>query len=284
MRLSQPLMQTDNRHTIDINGTGVYYESMGTGQPLVLIHAGIGDSRMWDDQFAAFARTYQVIRYDVRGYGKTPRPSSPFSTVDDLYKLLLALKLNPVYLLGLSMGGGIAIDFTLTHPDMVAALIAVAPALSGYNPPDTYREVWEEMELAYNAGDFERVVEMETRVWVDGPNRRPDQVDPHVRARMKMMQTDLIVNHTEQGEPLGIEPPAVGRLSEIKVPTLLIAGDGDVPYMLDIVNDIEVGISGSKKVIMAGPAHVPHMEKPQEFNQIVFDFLKTVESPTAKSA
>src|SRR5258708_4040363 len=148
-------MQANKDHSIDINGTSVYYEIVGTGHPLVLIHAGIADSRMWDDQIAAFSQHYQVIRYDVRGYGKTNSLSGPSSVVDDLYKLLTALNLSSVYLLGLSMGGGIAIDFTLTHPDMVAALIASAPALSGYETPDTYREVWEEMELAYNAGDFE---------------------------------------------------------------------------------------------------------------------------------
>lgn len=276
-------MQAANGHTIDINGASVYYEIVGSGHPLILIHAGIADSRMWDDQIAAFSKTYQVIRYDVRGYGKTIRASGPFSTVDDLYKLLVALKINSAYVLGASMGGGIAIDFTLTHPEMVTALIAVAPALSGYETPDTFREVWEEIELAYNAGDFERVIEMETRMWVDGPKRTPDQVVPHVRARMKTMMTDMIAHQTEQGEPQGIQPTAVGRLSEIHIPTLLIAGDGDVPYMLDIVNTLEAGISGAKKVIMPGLAHVPNMEKPQEFNQIVLDFLKTGD-PTTKKA
>ena len=273
-------MQAANGHTIDINGASVYYEIVGSGHPLILIHAGIADSRMWDDQIAAFSKTYQVIRYDVRGYGKTIRASGPFSTVDDLYKLFVALKISSAYVLGASMGGGIAIDFILTHPELVTALIAVAPALSGYETPDTFREVWEEIELAYNAGDFERVIEMETRMWVDGPKRAPDQVAPHVRARMKMMMTDMITHQTEQGEPQGIQPTAVGRLSEIHIPTLLIAGDGDVPYMLDIVNTLEAGIPGAKKVIMPGLAHVPNMEKPQEFNQLVLDFLKTVDSTT----
>src|SRR5258708_26323309 len=168
-------MQVEKGHNIDINGASVYYEIVGSGPPLVLIHAGIADSRMWDDQIAAFSQHYKVIRYDVCGYGKTIRLPGPFSVVDDLYKLLTALKISSAYLLGLSMGGGIAIDFTLTHPDMVAALIATAPALSGYETPDTFREVWEEIELAYNAGDFERVIELETRVWVDGPKRTPDQ-------------------------------------------------------------------------------------------------------------
>src|SRR5947209_20150411 len=98
---------------IETNGTKLYYEVMGEGHPLVLIHGGYMDRRMWDDQFAAFAEQYQVIRYDVRGFGKTELPQVPYADRQDLYDLLQALGVTKTYLLGLSLGGEVAIDFTL---------------------------------------------------------------------------------------------------------------------------------------------------------------------------
>src|SRR5438270_10481819 len=100
----------------DVNGSRLYYEMMGEGHPLVLIHGGYMDRRMWDDQFAAFAEHYQVIRYDVRGFGKTELPQAPYSDRQDLYDLLQALGVTKTLLLGLSLGGEVAIDFTLEHP------------------------------------------------------------------------------------------------------------------------------------------------------------------------
>ncbi len=117
---------------VETDGTRLYYEAMGEGHPLVLIHGGYMDRRMWDDQFAAFAEHYKVVCYDVRGFGKTELPHQAYTDRQDLYNLLTFLGIEKTYLLGLSLGGEIAQDFTLEHPEMVDALILVGTPIGGY--------------------------------------------------------------------------------------------------------------------------------------------------------
>src|SRR5712692_4395233 len=126
------------------NGTKLYYETLGEGHPLVLLHGGYMDGRMWDDQFAVFAERYWVVRYDIRGFGKSKMPQVPYSNVQDLYELLKHLQIEKAYLLGLSLGGMIAIDFTLEHPEMVDALVLVGAAMSGFVP--SFSEEQEKLE------------------------------------------------------------------------------------------------------------------------------------------
>ncbi len=115
-----------------INGAQIWYDVTGTGHPLVLTHAGIADHRMWDDQVATFAAHYQVIRWDIRGFGQSQMVAGPFSPSNDLYELLRFLQIKHVYLMGCSIGGSLTIDFALEHPDLVAALIPVAAGVSGF--------------------------------------------------------------------------------------------------------------------------------------------------------
>src|ERR1700694_2497969 len=116
---------------VETNGTRLYYEMMGEGHPLVLIHGGYMDRRMWDDQFAVFAQHYRVIRYDVRGFGKTGLPPVPYTDRQDLFNLLAFLGVDATYIVALSLGGEIAIDFTLDYPDRVEALVLVGASVSG---------------------------------------------------------------------------------------------------------------------------------------------------------
>lgn len=259
----------------DVNGTRIHYDVQGQGDPLVLIHAGIAHLGMWDDQMAPFTPHYRVIRYDVRGWGKSEDPPVTYSQHDDLRALLQHLGVEQAAVLGISNGGRIAIDFTLACPEMVKALIAVAPALSGYemnlDQAMTQKEV--AIEEAYERSDMAVAVELEAQIWVDGPQRTPDQVDPDVRRRaLEMIRYTFDLPDTD-GEEQGLEPPAAGRLAEIQAPTLVIIGDLDVPAMFPVVDLLETKIAGAEKVLMSGAAHLPNMEKPEEFNQIVLDFL-----------
>src|SRR5947209_9678446 len=137
----------------EVNGTKLYYEVAGAGHPLVLLHEGIADSRMYDDQFNAFAQHYRVVRFDIRGFGQSDLPTGdkPIALHEDLYGLLTFLGMKKTYLLGMSMGGAMALNFTLTHPDMVDGLILVAPGVGGY--PMTsfeaeYKAIGQEIEEA----------------------------------------------------------------------------------------------------------------------------------------
>jgi len=263
----------------DVNGTRLYYEVAGEGHPLVLNHGGLVDNHLWDDQFKEFAKHFKVIRYDMRGFGDSgiiKNGMEPYSMERDLLSLLQYLDIQKTYLMGLSMGGSLSVDFTLQYPEMVDALITVGAGLSGYEEEDTELIAKEEeMEEAFKRGDIARSVEISLQIWTDGPLRTPQQVNPQVRERVRAMTTHNIERGDDQDvQPQHIEPPAVGRLSEIHVPTLIIVGGEDVELILSIANKLERDIVGAKKVVIPHTAHHLNMENPQEFNRIVIDFLE----------
>ncbi len=262
----------------DVYGARLYFEMMGMGHPLVLIHAGIADSRMWDDQFTDFAEHYRVIRYDIRGFGKSAMPTGSSSTSRDLYGLLTALGIARAYVVGLSIGGGIAIDFTLRYPEMVSALVLVASGLGGTQPSAEMRRADATVDAALERGGIDAAVEAENRLWVDGPKRTPDQVDPTVRARVSEMNGALYRLPEVDAPRERLDPPAIGRLGEIHVPTLILVGDGDVPDVIETANLLEQGIAGARKVVFPGVAHMVNMEQPEAFNRIVLNFLRDVDS------
>ena len=267
----------------EVNGAKLYYEVMGAGHWLVLLHEGITDSHIYDDQFNTFAQHFRVVRFDIRGFGQSDLPpdDEPVALHEDLYGLLAFLGIKKTYVLGMSMGGAIALDFTLTHPDMVDALILVSSGVSGYDMASfeaEYKDIGEEIEDAAKRGDYERASELEMRIWVDGPERTPKQVDPVVRQKVYEMNLN---NYRKMGasefpSPQNLEPPAIGRLGEVSVPTCLIIGDKDVREMLSIIEKLELGIPGARKVVMHGVAHALNMERPEEFNRIVLDFLASL--------
>jgi 3-oxoadipate enol-lactonase len=258
----------------EVNRARLHYEVAGEGPALLLLHAGVGDSRMWDDQFGVFAQHYNVIRYDLRGWGKSVVSPGVFSYHGDIAGLLNFLNIEKAYVIGLSFGGRVAIDFTLAHPEMVDALILGAPALGGYEFSEEVQRFSTEEDDLLERGDLVAATELNLRMWVDGPNRTPDQVDPDVRERVREMQSQAFtVSTPEDVEGQELTPPAITRLDELSVPMLIIVGDQDVADFLKIADILTAGIENAKKVIIPGVAHLPNMENPQEFNQIVLDFL-----------
>ncbi|GAC1368359.1 MAG: alpha/beta hydrolase [Ktedonobacteraceae bacterium] len=272
----------------EINGTSLYYEVAGVGHPFVLVHGHLLDRRSWDDQFTVFAQRYRVVRYDQRGFGASGliTQGEAYSDRQDLYALMKFLGIESAFIMGVSGGGALAIDFTLEHPDMVDALIPVTAGVSGFRPseemmqkhPDVVR-MFMSLNDAFKMHDIARAVEISLALWTDGPGRLPGQAAPHVRERIREMTIHnwQRSDHAAQAEtpPVPLEPPAIGRLSEIAVPTLVILGECDGPTPLD---QLAAEIPGVKKVVIAGTAHHPFMEKPSEFNQIVLNFLGSLKS------
>lgn len=257
-----------------LNGAQIYYEVAGEGEPLVMVHAGIADLRMWDKQFEVFAQDYTVVRYDRRGFGRTAVFAGTYSNHLDLYELLRFLGIERAILLGCSQGGKIVLDLALAHPEMVSALILVASALGGFTfngePPRQYAE----LEMAEERGDIARVNELELQMWVDGAHRTPQQVDSEMRELVREMNLIALLAPSDQGSEQPLEPPAVDRLDEIGVPTLVIVGDLDTPKTLAAADLLAQQIKGAQKVIIKGTAHLPNMEQPEEFNRHVLAFLK----------
>jgi 3-oxoadipate enol-lactonase len=263
---------------INIGKAKLYYEEMGSGTPLILIHGGLLDCRMWDDQFVEFSKQYRVIRYDARGHGNSETVSDTFSHHKDLEHLMEALNIEKAILMGLSMGGYISIDFALSYPEKVKALILVSPGLTGYKfKSKTLEENNKQLIKAIKTKNFDNVVEYFQRSWTDGPYRGPDQVDSTVRERVRIMAIETVQKYNFQNLEKRLDPPAINRLSEIKIPTLMIIGKLDMPDISDIADLIERDIVGAKKIEIDSVAHMVNMENPKEFNKIVHKFLSHLE-------
>jgi pimeloyl-ACP methyl ester carboxylesterase len=261
---------------VEVPNGRLYVEAIGAGDPLVLIHAGIADSRQWDDQLAPFSERYHVIRYDIRGYGRSTDPDGDFAHHDDLLAVLHHVGAETANLVGVSLAGSIIIDFALAFPGRVLSLIPVATCPNGYDRwGDEIRSGWAAENAAMEAKDFARATEICLEMWVDGPQRSAGDVDPVVRQRAREM-IDLNEPREGSGEELWLEPEAVGRLGEISVPTMVIVGDKDQPDMIEASRLIAREIPGATIESMPGVAHLPNMERPDEFNRLVLDFLASV--------
>lgn len=266
---------------VDIGNARLYYEELGAGEPLVMIHGGLLDRRMWDDQFDVFSEKYRTIRYDARGHGLSKARAGSYSHHEDLKKLLDALGVEKAAIMGLSMGGYIAIDFALAYPDRVNALVLAAPGLTGYTfDSEVLKKNNEALNKAARDDDFELVVEYFQKSWTDGPGRTPDEVDPDVREKVRLMCTETLRNWNRESQEVRLEPPAIGRLAEIRIPTLAVVGDLDMPDILEIVRLIEENVKGAHKAVIKGVAHMVNMERPIEFNRVVLDFLTGLQAPS----
>jgi len=229
---------------VEVNGTQLYYETLGEGHSLVLIHGGYMDRRMWDNQFPIFAEHYRVIRYDVRGFGKSPLPQVPYADIQDLAALLEFLGVKKMYLLGLSLGGIIALDFTLEYPDIVDALILAGSPVPGFPIELLYTEEqlkqqglrWTAFEKAMQERNIPAMVDalMEDPTLVPSPNYPTAR--KRVRENLSEYSFAWVLNPAPKQE---LKPPAYERLSEIHIPTLIVLGSEDDPRLFKDADKLE---------------------------------------------
>jgi pimeloyl-ACP methyl ester carboxylesterase len=263
---------------IDVARTKLYYEEMGMGHPLIMMHGGLLDRRMWDDQFEVFAEKYRVIRFDVRNHGDSKGVPDRFKHYEDLRKVLSQLNIQKAVIMGLSLGGRIAIDFAIAYPENTSAVILAAPGASGYEfKSEAFKKNNKKLEQAFGRGDIKMGIEYFQQAWTDGPHRDPGEVDQAVREKVKSMALNTLNDWEAQSIMTELEPPAIGRLDEIQAPTLAVVGDLDMPGILEIVDLVMAKVSRAKKVIIPGVAHMVNMEKPEEFNRVVLDFLENLD-------
>lgn len=249
----------------NINGAQLAYDLHGTGAPLVLIHGFTLDLRMWDDQFEPFARHFRVVRYDLRGFGKSSVPDGrPYVHADDLAGLLDHLRIERAHVMGLSLGGGIALDFACLHPDRLADLVLVDSTLGGY--PWT-------MSFDIKKGATE-VADIK-RNWLAHDFFAPALRRPDVAARLTQIVNDYSGWHWVNQDSDRFPPPSVyERLEAIRARTLAIVGEWDVPDFLDIAEVLAQRIPDARKVIIARAGHMSNMEQPEAVNRAVLDFLR----------
>ena len=261
---------------VEIGEAHIHAEASGTGEPVVLLHTGITDRRMWDSQVPSFEEAHRAVRYDARGYGNTRAPPEPYAPHEDLFAVMDAFGIARAHLVGASMGGATAIDAALTEPQRVASLVLAAPGLAGYSFTDApTASRWPIIEAAYEKGDYDRVVELEMEMWVAGPRRRLADVDPRIVVKVRVMLRSSYPA-SAKFELRRPEPPALERLGAIEAPTLVVVGDADVPDMLRIADTVTAQVPRARKVVISGVAHLPNMERAAEFNALVLGHLDRV--------
>jgi pimeloyl-ACP methyl ester carboxylesterase len=256
----------------------LYYESVGSGEPLVLIHAAIADTRMWDEQVEAFSARYRVIRYDAQGFGQSPAAVEPATRAEDLAELLRTLGISRAHLVGVSNGGSTAVDFAVLFPRMVGGLVPVAAGLSGYKASDPSLVEWldqqdQRQEALLDLGDLDAATQIDLEVWLAGPPRRLQDTDAGLIDRLRPIARLALARRAERAPTPQIDPPAAERLDEVSAPTLVLVGECDVPLLLEISEVLAQRIPNATRYVFADTAHMVNMERPQEFNQRVLDFL-----------
>jgi len=258
----------------------LYAEVAGEGPAIALVHAGVCDSRMWDPQWETFRRSHRVLRYDLRGFGRSPLEAGRYSHARDLIALLERHGLEPASLVGVSLGGRVTLETAVARPELVDALVLVGPGLPGHGWGDDLAAAWEDEEAALEAGDLDAAVEVNLRTWVDGPRRSPEDVEPRVRTAVAEMQRrafELQLPFEESAEEEPLVPDLAERLGEVAAPTLVVVGDEDVPDMHAIADRLVAEIPGARRATIAGAAHVPSLERPAEFDELVLDYLGSVQ-------
>jgi pimeloyl-ACP methyl ester carboxylesterase len=278
----QPPVEEVETGYAEFGQSRIYYEIRGQGSPVILIHGGLLNSKMWDDQFEVFAEHYRVIRYDASSHGRSATPPDAYHDHEDLAALMDALEIERAVIMGLSMGGRIAIDIALEHPDRVAAVVAVGPGLGGYRfDSDEVTAGRQELNEAWGNQEWDRVVEAFQRSWTDGPYRSPEEVDAGVREKVRVMIRETM-NRAPAGEVTEgrtMRPPAVDRLKELSLPMLVVVGELDMPDIHEIADLLLAANPIASKTVVGGVAHVVNMENPVEFNRIALEFLGSLPAP-----
>jgi pimeloyl-ACP methyl ester carboxylesterase len=256
----------------------LYYAADGEGHPLVLLHAGVADHTMWDEFIPVLSRRFRVIRYDARGFGRSRTEDTTYSNRQDLLDLLDHLGVDRAHVVGISRGGQIAIDFAVEHPERVSALVPVASGLGGMDWPEGFSDpasmaAEEAIEAAEAAGEWEKAAEMSGTLWADGPGQPVGRAPADIRERVRRWTLDTYTRQDGKAQPVPLDPPAIGRLAEIRVPTLVLVGDLDEKIVLIMADDIAEGIPGARKVVFENAAHMIPLEYPERFTELLLSFL-----------
>jgi pimeloyl-ACP methyl ester carboxylesterase len=257
----------------------------GTDVPVLLLHAGIADRRMWDGIAPALAGSREVLRVDLRGFGESDRPWSPRgSHAGDVVEVLHELGIERAHIVGVSFGAGVAAEVTLVAPSMVASLLLVAPggSLIAEATPEL-EAFWAEEEAALERGDLDAAAEANVRWWVVGPRRAADAVAPEIRRAVATMQRRAFEITADWGDDDEDEltPGALERLDEIGVPVLVLTGDLDLDAILLAADRLEHGLVHVRRERWSDTAHLPPLEHPDPFVELTQAWLAEVEAGTA---
>jgi 3-oxoadipate enol-lactonase len=271
---------------VDVRGGRLWVEAAGEGTGIVLVHAGIADARMWDPQWDALTAEHRVVRYDTRGFGRTEGGDVEFSNRADLIAAMDAAGIDRATLVGCSRAGSIVLDTALEYPDRVAGLVWVCGGVGGLEMEDTPEEVamYERAEALEEAKDWERAADLDVELWVDGVGQPEGRAPQAVRERVRAMAYETYVQDKVYGRPITLDPPAAGRLGEIRVPALVIIGELDTLSTRLSAEVLASSLQDAQRVTVPDVAHLPSMERPEWFTRTLLDFVARVDDPESIAA
>ena len=253
------------------DGGELRYSAAGSGEPVVLIH-GLGlDAAMWDAQWPALQREFRAIRYDVRGFGGSSIPTGPYSHADDLLGLLEFLDARPAHVIGLSMGGRLALRFALDQPQAVRSLALIDPSLEGFPWSESWTRNMEPILAAARNGG----VAAARQLWLDHELFAPARRTPQVAAELAAMVERYSVWHWHNADPLRMSATAAIKcLGTVSCPTLIILGDLDLPDFKMIARRLAAEIPGAVLRTIADAGHMANMESAAVVNDLLLGHLR----------
>jgi pimeloyl-ACP methyl ester carboxylesterase len=264
----------------DLGAGQLYYETAGQGTPLVLAHAAFLDSRMFDAIWEPLAEHFRVIRYDMRGFGKSSPVPGPLARRYDLDRLLTHLDVTQAHLVGCSMSGEIGLDLALEQPHRFKSITLVGSTPSGFQLQGEPPRHLMEMFAAVQSGNFDLANELQIRIWLDSEQREPCQVDATLRKnalamnRIPVAQNTFFLSDMQPVHPL--DPPAITRLESVTCPTWIVAGAFDHSEILRAADEMLKRIPDARKTIIESTGHVPSYEQPELFVKLLMDFLSGI--------
>jgi len=256
---------------ITVDGGEIHYETAGAGSPVVLLHLGALSMAIWDREFELLAAEHTVVRYDARNHGLSSTATEPWSHRDDLRLLLDGLGIERATLVGESLGARTSIDFALTWPDRVDRLLLGAPGASGMTHRDPF--ILDQLARMGAARSIDEVVEPVLRMWVDGPNRQPEQIDPELRAFCRRIKTDTFTRHMRGWGIQPVEVGAIDRMAELAMPITVVLGALDSSDIYDVVDRITKDAPRAELVTLPDTGHAVHLEQPDRFSEILRAFI-----------
>lgn len=267
------------RHAIATGHATLNADVLGSGDPVVFLHAAVADSRMWSAQLAGAGLNNRAIAYDRRGFGKTRYEREDYSSIADLVALLDALgDGRPAILVGCSQGGRIALDAALEHPSRVRGLVLIAPNVPGTPEPDTSPEIESLLagqKQSVEAGDVDRVNAIKAHLWLDGPLVPEGRVTGQARDLLLEMNS-IVLRSPPAGTDLDVSriSPAFDRLAEIEMPSLMIWGDLDFPHIQERCHAVADRMPDSSRQVLVGSAHLPSLDRPDDVTSALLEFVE----------
>jgi 3-oxoadipate enol-lactonase len=252
-----------------VEGGEIVYDVGGSGPTVVFLHGAFMDRRAWDGQMTPFAKQFRVVRYDIRPFGESSPPDKAYKPYDDLLRLLDHLKVDRAHLVGHSFGGTVAFDFALVYPQRVASLVMAAAGPSGLVAPEEERKLVGAIFAAVKEGDDAIV-----KAWLDHPMWVAAKTRPELRTELEAsIRRNLAPFRMASPPYVPLAPPASERLSEVRVPTIAILGDRDMPSIQRAAELIAKQVPGATVKIIPGADHALPLGWADEFNAAAIGFI-----------